>query len=536
MGDTSGAREEPEEALKAAAEAVEHHRALARGNPGALPDLVMSLNTLGTCLVAQGRNEEAVEALGEAVELCRGQARYNPDAFQPYLARSLYLLGRGYRGMQDGLPAMREAVNLYRTLAQRNPDALQPDPTMRPSWLDIRLDPMGRGEKLVKATVEAVEFHRVRAQRDPDAVQPDLARSLHELGEILTELSLRQEALTATQEAVSLYRTRVRLHPEELQSSLGALCARLRDLGRYEEALKAAAEALELFWAQVQPFTRFDSPRFMEYAQKGMHLGLSRIHTLGALLTELGGLDEALTAAPELVELPRALAQREPDAFLLDLAGNLQQLADWMDTAEIPDVAAQAAGAAVVFFLAAFQPGSTSRLGNLGAIWNKLGRHEGWQITIHEVVGLGRALAQRDPEAIQPRLASILDMLGRWLHSTGRHEEALTSTQEAVKLYRALAQPFPDKTQFDLVSSLVKLGMLLGELERDEEALAPFQEALDTLWPFLNHFHESWELAEDLLSHLRFLHSLLERPLPVALEERGAAFERLKKSGRVLLS
>jgi tetratricopeptide (TPR) repeat protein len=152
-----------------------------------------------------------------------------------------------------------------------------------------------------------------------------------------------------------------------------------------------------------------------------------------------------------------------------------------------------------------------------------------------EAVAHHRALAQGNPDAL-PDLARSLDTLGQMLHEAERYEEALTAAVETVALRRALVRPYPDNTRFDLVSSLFRLGFILTSLERFEEALAPFQESLDTLWPFLPHFPTFGELAEILLSQLRLLHSILERPLPVSHQERGAVLERLKKSGRVLLS
>jgi tetratricopeptide (TPR) repeat protein len=310
------------------------------------------------------------------------------------------------------------------------------------------------------------------------------------------------------------------------------------DRGQLEEALKAAAEAVELSWAQVQSSQpQPGSHLYQEYMQECMDLVMSRLGALDTLLMELGRLDEALTAAPEAVEPPRALAQRNPDAVLLGLAGNLQHLADWVGAMQIPDVAMSAAWKAVIFFLAAFQPGSAGRLSNLGSIWNKLGRDEEQGMPVPEAVELLRALAQCNPDAVHPGLADSFTLLMTWLNRLGRREEALKVMVELVELRRALARPYPDFTQFDLASSLVELGIMLFELERHEEALASFQEAIDTLWPFLEHFPEHcWELARDLLSRLQALHSLLERPLPVALQERRAAFARLEQPGRVLLS
>jgi len=63
------------------------------------------------------------------------------------------------------------------------------------------------------------------------------------------------------------------------------------------------------------------------------------LNNLALRLSDLGRREEALTAAEEAVRLRRALAKTRPDAFIPDLAGSLWVLGDPYGEIEKPDVA-----------------------------------------------------------------------------------------------------------------------------------------------------------------------------------------------------
>lgn len=363
----------------------------------------------------------------------------------------------------------------------------------------------------------------------------------------------REEELKAAAEVVEHHRALARANPDalpDLASSLDSLCYRLSSLGRYEEALTAAAEAVELRWAHVQSFPP-DSDLISRHMDECMYLTRWSVSTLEALLDHLGRLDAAPPAAAEPVERPHAPARHDSQASLLRVAGNLQHLARWISDAQIPDVAVTTAWRAVLFFLAAFQPGSAGRLGNLGALWNELGRNKEPQLAIPEAVELWRTLARhnpdvfhpgladsftllvewlysdllplvevvaelkrvlarRDPEAFLPGFASSLDSLSSALHWRGRPEEALTAAVERVEVRRALAQRDPEAFLPGLASSLHDLGNTLNGQERYEEALTAIAEAVSLYQPLAER---DPKLQPDFAASL---HSL-----GVALGERG---------------
>ncbi|MGK7910589.1 MAG: tetratricopeptide repeat protein, partial [Synechococcus sp.] len=87
------------------------------------------------------------------------------------------------------------------------------------------------------------------------------------------------------------------------------------DLGRREEALRAAEESVEIYryLADSRPDAFFPD------------LALS-LNNLGNRLSDLGRREEALRAAEEAVEIRRQLAESRPDAFLPNLANSLNNL------------------------------------------------------------------------------------------------------------------------------------------------------------------------------------------------------------------
>ncbi len=570
--------ERHEEALASAQGAVELRRELVRRDPEAfLPGLASSLATLGHRLHGTQRHEEALTAAREAVDLYRALAQRDPDTFQPGVALSLRGLGDRWEdskhpeSREEALTATREAVDLYRALARRDPDAFVHHLADSLLVLGHRAYETERYEEALQATGEAVELRRVfRAHRDPNVFLSDLASSLRVLGDRASRQGRHEAALKATQEAVDLCRARTQLHPYgpgpglALASSLNDLVHRLRVLGRHEEALKTAAETIERCRALTPPIEPNNSVHDEDIKASLPVVGRS-LETLESLVMDLGGRAEALTAAPQAVELPWALAPHGSAGLLSTLAGQLNDLADGLykaaalprlakalNTASVVDSVASAAWMAVRLFLAALPPGPAGGLGRLGSLSNTLGRHpegpavreavEHWRALTQRhpeafnpgladsfgflnaslfargqreesltlaraAVELLRELARRDPEAVLPGLASSLDVLGHRLHGTRRHEEALMATSEAVELYRALAGREPDAFRPSLASILQRQGDTLKALERHEEARPILEEAVNLYLQLVAHVPGAYQ--PDLAASLHSLGATL---------------------------
>jgi tetratricopeptide (TPR) repeat protein len=269
---------------------------------------------------------------------------------------------------------------------------------------------------------------QAEATTDPDNVSLSAAL-LNNLSFRLRDLGRREDALAAAAEAVHLYRALAETRPDaftpDLATSLNNLATMLSDLGRREDALAAAEEAVGLYRALADSRPDAFTP----------DLAMS-LNNLATMLSDLGRREDALAAAAEAVHLRRALADSRPDAFTPDLATSLN---------------------------------------NLATMLSDLGRREDALAAAAEAVHLRRALADSRPDAFTPDLAGSLNNLANRLSDLGRREDALAAAAEAVHLRRALADSRPDAFNSDLAQSLWVAGdlrALLGDLKGGIDALA----------------------------------------------------------------
>ncbi|WP_327386709.1 tetratricopeptide repeat protein [Streptomyces sp. NBC_01207] len=264
---------------------------------------------------------------------------------------------------------------------------------------------------------------------------PDPALAAFELSARLVLAGRYEEALTATDEAARLYRERItdpRTGPRE---TLGAAasrayvlvfrCEALSKLGRWEECLRTASEAVALSRSQ-QADAPFAAP-----------LGA----TLMGLATALWGLgrpQEALAMAREAVGLYRRLARVD----------------------------------------AAYRPQLANVLNLLGVVLSRLGLHaEALKVTKESVV-LYRRLTSADPAAHTLGLAQAVNNLARRRSVRNHGRRALRSAQEAVTLYRQLARDNPAVHRRDVAMALGNLAR--AHFSRDA-SLAAAQESVAIL-------------------------------------------------------
>jgi tetratricopeptide (TPR) repeat protein len=102
--------------------------------------------------------------------------------------------------------------------------------------------------------------------------------------------------------------------------SLNNLANMLSNLGRREEALARAQEAMDLYRALAAQRPDAFRPDLA-----------TSLNTLAVMLSKLGRREEALARAQEAVDLRRDLAAQRPDAFRPDLARSLAVLANCLD-------------------------------------------------------------------------------------------------------------------------------------------------------------------------------------------------------------
>ncbi|MET4925411.1 tetratricopeptide repeat-containing serine/threonine-protein kinase [Streptomyces sp. PSRA5] len=282
-------------------------------------------------------------------------------------------------------------------------------------WNCLDRDPAGRptAAELVDAfapdTVEGdVLRYRKLARQQPDAYHPELASSLKRLSNQLSNLGRWDEALDAMNEAVELYRELALRYPTagrpDLARGLNNLSVRLGDVGRREESLAAITEAVQHFRALAD-----EDPY---YYRAGLG---TTLNNLSNRLGDLGLREDALAVITEAVGLYRELAIGQPGAYESEVARALNNL--------------------------------SNRLGDVGR------REEGFA-AIAESVELYRERAAQYPEAYRPALASSLNNLAVRLGDLGRRSKALAALHEALEIRRTLAATRPELHREDLEQSL----------------------------------------------------------------------------------
>jgi tetratricopeptide (TPR) repeat protein len=144
----------------------------------------------------------------------------------------------------------------------------------------------------------------------------------------------------------------------------------------------------------------------MERGRDELKLEVARLaNNLAIGLSELGRRAEALAPAQEAVDLHRALAGQNPDAFQPDLA---------------------------------------SSLNNLATVLSELGRRAEALAPAQEAVDLHRALAQQNPDAFQPDLARSLGAMSQVLAGLERHPEAAAALAEGIRILQPQFEKLPD--------------------------------------------------------------------------------------------
>jgi len=322
----------------------------------------------------------------------------------------------------------------------------------------------------------AADLFRASAANNPD-LQAPWAAALNSLANTLSELGRREEALDKAQEAVRIREQLAKAKPDAflpgLAMSLNVLAISLSELGRRDEALGKAQEAARIYEQLAKAGPDASLP----------DLAMS-LNNLAIRLSALGRREEALDKAQEAMRIYQQLAKTRPDAFLPYFAGSLNNLANCLiELGRRGEALAKAQEATGLYERLAharpdaFLPYFAGSLNNLANTLGQLGRREEALAKAEEAVLIHGQLARARPDAFLPDLAGSLNNLANNLGELGRQDEALAKAQEAARICEQLAKARPDASLPDLAMSLNNLAIRLSELGRREEALAKAQEA-----------------------------------------------------------
>ncbi|WP_221447272.1 ATP-binding protein [Saccharothrix violaceirubra] len=209
------------------------------------------------------------------------------------------------------------------------------------------------------------------------------------------------------------------------------------------------------------------------------------LNNLANQLAGIGRRQEALTTAQEAVTTYRNLVELNPDAYLPNLATSLNNLANQLAGIGRRQEALTTAQEAVTTYRNlvelnpdAYLPNLAMSLHNLAVMMSGIGRRQEALAPAQEAVTTYRNLVELNPDAYLPNLAAALINLADQLAGIGRRQEALAPAQEAVTTYRNLVELNPDAYLPNLAMSLNNLAAMMSGIGRRQEALAPAQEAV----------------------------------------------------------
>ncbi|WP_019927174.1 tetratricopeptide repeat protein [Nocardia sp. BMG111209] len=328
------------------------------------------------------------------------------------------------------------------------------------------------------SVTRALTAHHRRISNPTPEDQSRLATGMNNLAVRLGDLGRREDALAAAVEAVEIRRRLAATDPDtylpDLAMSVHNLAVRLNYLGRREEAL-IAVEAVEI-WRRL---AAADPDAYLPDLAAG-------VNNLAVYLGGLGRREEALATAAEAVEIRRRLAATDPDTYLPDLAMSVHNLANRLSYLGRREEALTAATEAVDIRrrLAAADPDAylpdlTTSVNNLAVRLGDMGRREEGLTAATEAVDIYRRLAAANPAAYLPDLAMSVHNLANRLGDLGDREGALAAAVEAGETYRRLATANPDAYLPDLATSVHNLAIRLGDMGRREEGLTAATEAVE---------------------------------------------------------
>jgi tetratricopeptide (TPR) repeat protein len=311
-------------------------------------------------------------------------------------------------------------------------------------------------------------------------------------------------------------------------AALGNLSSCLSGLGKREEALAKAEEALRIYGQLAR-----DRPdAFLP------DLAMS-LNNLANSLSNLGKREEALAKAEEAVRIYEQLAQDRPDAFLPDLAMSLNNLANHLSNLDRREAALAKAEEAVWIYgqLArdrpdALLPGLAGSLNNLANSLSDLGRREEALAKTEEAVRIYRQLTQDRSDAFLPGLAVSLKNLANHLSNLGKREEALAGAEEALRICGQLARDRPDAFLPSLAGGYGMQGVVLYGMGRHAEAADSFADGIRALTPLFQKTPAAHaQLMENLCREYREAVKQAGQPPDMALIAPVlAVFEQLEEN------
>ncbi|WP_392958678.1 hypothetical protein [Streptomyces sp. LN245] len=247
----------------------------------------------------------------------------------------------------------------------------------------------------------------------------------------------------------------------------------LHELGRTEEALRAALRGAELFQELA-----VDDPETYEE-----HVGRTLTNVAG-LLHRTGEVDEAVATQQRVVDLFTRLARDDLRLYepyrataLANVSVHLESAGRWEEAYRANQEAASAYRRAAVH-----DPGQ--RRGLAIALSNGAAltfRPPVEDVALREAVELGRELVREGAPVEDTPLVASLERLREHLSARGRHVEAVEPAREVAELNWRLAEADPHRYTSAWTTALMSLHGILLDADRPREAVEVGEEAVTWL-------------------------------------------------------
>ncbi|GAB1512553.1 hypothetical protein JCM33774_45950 [Actinophytocola sp. KF-1] len=333
QGDLDRAVEAIERAITIARELWEHS-----GDHGDRARLASALESLGTIRDARGETEASLTATAQAVGIYRELDAEQPDSYRGELIRALGNLAGAHAELglwEQGAELGEEAVALARALVSRHGDthlARLADTMNNTAALLRRLD---QHERALTYLDQVVPLYRGLADRVPGSHLAALAGALHNLGNCLHEVGRHPDAIDAYDESIGIYRKlsgpQRADHDESLAETLVGLAHAHVALDDEPTALDLVTEAIEL----LDNALRGDRNRTRRKLAQALHLA-------SATAFDLGRYEQALRDAERAADLfHQVLAHDTNEHLHANYAAVLHAWARALDATEEHDRAAQ---------------------------------------------------------------------------------------------------------------------------------------------------------------------------------------------------
>jgi CHAT domain-containing protein/tetratricopeptide (TPR) repeat protein len=382
------------------------------------PELVQSLNGLGSVLQDRGKYSDAERLYREALEM---SLRLYPKQDHPDLALSLnnlasvlWKLGK----YADAEPMAREVLAMRRRLYPKQDHA---DGATSLDNLASVLQDRGKYADAEPLFREALEMRR---RLYPKQDHPDVALSLNNLAALLLRQVKYPDAEPFCREALEMNR---RLYPKQdnhhLSVSLNNLAAVLQEQGKLADAESLSSEALEM---HRRLYAKQDHP--------DVAVNLSN---LGNMLCRPGKYAEAERLQREALEMRRRLYPKQDHpqlaASLNNLAFTLQRQGKYTDAAPLWRDALEMYRR---LYPEQDHPHLANGINNQACALADRGKYADAEKLLRDALEMNRRLY---PEQDHPGLARGLINLALVLHRQGKYTDAGPLYGKALEMYTALA-------------------------------------------------------------------------------------------------